>query len=100
GLALVGDSGGLVFRARLPGGAPLDVALVEGVLVAALASGSLAGLDKSDGRVLWKRRCKPRSLLASGARALALCEGALACVDAAGAVVWEQPLDAAAVSLL
>jgi hypothetical protein len=91
GLALVTDAGTLAFRAKLPGGAPREVAAVDRVLVAALASGSLAGIDPADGRLLWKRRCKASALHACGARALVLSEGALSCIDAqSGEPVWES----------
>jgi hypothetical protein len=90
GLALVTDAGTLAFRAKLPGGAPPEVAAADRVLVAALASGSLAGIDPADGRLLWKRRCKASALHACGARALVLSEGALSCIDAqSGEPVWE-----------
>jgi hypothetical protein len=63
---------------------------VDRVLVAALASNALAGLDPADARVLWKRRCKASALAACGARALVLTEGALSCIDAqSGEPVWE-----------
>lgn len=95
GLALVLDGGTLAFRARLPGGAPTALVAADGVIVAALASGSLAGLDPTDGRVLWKRRCKVSALVPSGSRALVLSPGALAAVDAAtGEPAWEHPLQA------
>ena len=99
GLALVGNAGTLSFRARLPGGAPLFVAAVEGVLVAALGSGSLAGLDPADGRILWKRRCDAKAIASCGSRALVLSGGALACIDPhRGEPVWERgvPDDSAA----
>lgn len=91
GLCLVSDAGALAFRARLPGGAPWQVAAVDRVLVAALGSGSLAGLDPSDARVLWKRRLKASALIASGPRALALSAGALLCIDPhSGTPLWER----------
>jgi hypothetical protein len=91
GLALVTDAGTLAFRAKLPGGAPREVVAVDRVLVAALASSALAGLDPADARVLWKRRCKASALAACGARALVLSEGALSCIEAqSGEPVWES----------
>ncbi len=91
GLCLVSDAGTLVFRARLPGGAPRQVAAVDGVLVTALGSGLLAGLDPSDARVIWKRRLRTTALLVSGGRALVLGDGALACVEPhSGAPLWER----------
>jgi len=91
GLALVGDSGALEFRAKLPGGAPHDVLPVSGVLVVALSSGSLAGLDPADGRILWKRRFRARTLLACGARALAVSSETLSCIDPqTGKTDWER----------
>src|SRR3989454_10101014 len=68
GLALVGDSGALEFRAKLPGGAPYYVLPLSGVIGAALSSGSLAGLDATEGRILWKRRLRARAVLARAAR--------------------------------
>jgi outer membrane protein assembly factor BamB len=91
GLCLVSDAGTLSFRTRLPGGAPSQVAAVDRVLVAALGSGSLAGLDPSDARVLWKRRFKASALIACGPRALALSAVALACIDPhSGTPFWER----------
>jgi len=91
GLALVGDSGALEFRAKLPGGAPHHVLPVSGVLVVALSSGSLAGLDPADGRLLWKRGFRARALLACGARALAVSSETLSCIDPqTGKTDWER----------
>jgi hypothetical protein len=91
GLALVKDGGALAFRARLPGGAPLALALVEGEIVAVLASGSIAGLDPADGRVLWKRAAKATAILPLDSRALLVRKGGLACIEA-GKIVWEADL--------
>jgi hypothetical protein len=100
GLAVAADDGSLAFRTRLPGGAPAALLAVDRVLVAALASGSLAGLDPADGRTLWKRRCKVLEMAANGARALVLSKGALECVDPhSGEAVWEHELPAGARSL-
>ena len=97
GLALVSDAGSLSFRARLPGGAPSHLIAADRVLVTALGSGALAGLDPSDARILWKRRCKVSALVPAGGRALALCEGSLACLDPHdGAPVWEREVPAGA----
>ena len=63
GLALVKDGGALGFRIRLAGGAPLSAALLEGEIVAALASGSIAGLDAGDGKALWKLRHRTQAIL-------------------------------------
>jgi len=91
GLALVGDSGALEFRAKLPGGAPHHVLPVSGVLVVALSSGSLAGLDPAEGRILWKRGFRARALLACGARALAVSSETLSCIDPqTGKTDWER----------
>jgi hypothetical protein len=93
GLALVEDSGALGFRARLPGGAPHHVVAVSGVLVVALSSGSLAGLDAADGRVLWKRRLRARALLACGAGALAVSGETLSRIDPqTGKTEWEREI--------
>ncbi|HUJ29330.1 MAG TPA: PQQ-binding-like beta-propeller repeat protein, partial [Myxococcales bacterium] len=88
GLALVKDGGTLGFRARLAG---LESAsLVAGLLVASL-KGGIAGIDRSDGAVLWKRKLRPAALVVSGARALVLSRGALQCIDpASGEPAWEQ----------
>ena len=95
GLAMVSDAGALAFRVKLPGGAPEEIALISGVLVTALASGSLAGLDPADGRVLWKRRCKAAAVRACGTRALVLSGRSLSCVDPhAGTPMWEADLPA------
>src|SRR5205085_12671944 len=91
GLALVKDGGALAFRARLPGGAPLAAAQIEEEIVAVLASGSIAGLDPTDGRILWKRACKASSMLPLDSRALLVCKGGLACLEA-GAIAWEKNL--------
>jgi len=91
GLALVSDAGTLSFRAKLPGGAPLFVEAIDFVLVAALGSGFLAGLDPADGSVLWKRRSRPKAIVICGSRALVLSDGALACIDPhRGEPVWER----------
>jgi hypothetical protein len=94
GLALVNDAGALVFRVKLPGGAPTAAAALEDALLVAAGSGSLLGLDRADGRVLWKRRCKAQAIVLCGSRALVLQEGALACLDAQGEPAWEQQLPA------
>jgi outer membrane protein assembly factor BamB len=91
GLALVKDGGALGFRARLPGGAPVAAALVEGVVVAALASGSIAGLDAGEGRVLWKLRHRASAIVPFESRALLVGEGWLACLES-GKMVWEREL--------
>jgi hypothetical protein len=91
GLALVKDGGALGFRVELPGGAPVAAALVEGVLVVALASGSIAGLDPAEGSVLWKRRFRASAILPFGTRALLFREGVVACLEA-GKIVWEREL--------
>jgi len=89
GLAQVADSGALVFRTKLPGGAPEHVALASGVLLAA-TSGLVMGLGE-DGGLLWKRRMRASSLLSCGARALLLSPGALQCIDpATGKALWER----------
>ena len=91
GLALISDSGALSFRAALPGGAPREVSFAAGVIVAALSPGLLAGLDLSDGTVLWKRRLRAVALVPCGERMLALSRGALACLDpATGKPLWER----------
>ncbi len=93
GLALVNDAGTLSFRARLPGGAPSELVAVDRVLVAALGTGFLAGLDPADARILWKRRLQVSALQAVGGRALVLREQLLACIDPHdGATVWERDL--------
>jgi hypothetical protein len=61
------------------------------VLVAALASGSLAGIDPADGRVIWKRRFPASAILPFGGRALVLSRGALCCIEAqTGEPAWER----------
>src|SRR5205807_8311033 len=91
GLALVSDSGALEFRAKLPGGAPYYVLPLSGVIGVALSSGSLAGLDATDGRILWKRRLRARALLACGARLLAVSSETLSCLDPqTGQTDWER----------
>ena len=103
GLALVSDAGTLAFRKQLPGGAPTEVMAVDHVLLAALGTGFLAGLDPADGRILWKRRRKVSAVAACGARALVLSESTLACIDPhSGEPVWERevPPDARSLSLL
>jgi outer membrane protein assembly factor BamB len=100
GLALIGEAGTLTFRAKLPGGAPREVALISGVLVASLTSGSLAGLDPADGRVLWKRRLRAHALLPCGARVLTLAAGSLSCLDPeSGKTVWDRQLSEGATEL-
>ncbi|MCA1829719.1 MAG: PQQ-binding-like beta-propeller repeat protein [Myxococcales bacterium] len=100
GLAVAADEGTLAFRTKLPGGAPTSLLAVDRVLVAALGSGSLAGLDPADGRILWKRRCSVVEMLANGSRALVLSEGALMCVDPhSGEQVWEREVPAGSRSL-
>ena len=91
GLALVKDGGALVFRARLPGGAPLAAALIEGVILAVLAAGSIAGLDPADGRVLWKRAVKASAILPIDSRALLVCKGGVACIEG-GKILCEKEL--------
>src|SRR5207253_1285544 len=91
GLALVSDSGALEFRAKLPGGAPYYVLPLSGMIGVALSSGSLAGLDATDGRILWKRRLRARALLACGARLLAVSSETLSCLDPqTGQTDWER----------
>jgi outer membrane protein assembly factor BamB len=92
----VNDAGALVFRVKLPGGAPTAAAAFDDALLVAAGSGSLLGLDRADGRVLWKRRCKAQAIVRCGGRALVLEESALVCLDAQGEPVWEQELPAAA----
>ena len=93
GLARVGDDGALLFRARLPGGEPEEVASAGRVIVAALRSGLLAGIDPADGSVLWKRKLHAAALLACGARVLALSRGWLSCLDPeSGKPAWEAPM--------
>ena len=98
GLAMVKDGGALGFRARLPG--VESVVLASGVLVAAFAKG-LAGIDRSDGAVLWKRKLRPSALLACGPGALALAGNRLLCLDAQrGEPLWEQPVPPGAHALV
>jgi len=93
GLAVAADEGTLVFRAKLPGGAPAALLAIDRVLVAALGSGSVAGLDPADGHVLWKRRCTAVELAAGGSKALVLSEGSLSCVDPhSGEPAWEREI--------
>lgn len=93
GLARVGDDGALAFRARLPGGAPEQVASAGPALVAALGSGLLAGIDPADGHVIWKRKLRASALAACGARMLALSRGWLSCLDPeSGKPAWEAPM--------
>lgn len=100
GIALVLDDGTLSFRTRLPGGAPAHVRLVDGVLVAGLATGSICGLDPTDGRILWKRKPGARvlALVEANGQAIALvaaASGALSVVSLApgsGEARWERPL--------
>jgi outer membrane protein assembly factor BamB len=102
GLALVNDSGTLGFRVKLPGGAPEEAALASGVLLVALPSGLLAGLDPEDGRVLWKRRLRASAIVACGARGLVLSAGSLACIEPeSGRPNWQRelPADAGEVSV-
>ncbi|HET9754743.1 MAG TPA: PQQ-binding-like beta-propeller repeat protein [Myxococcales bacterium] len=101
GLARVGDDGALTFRARLPGGEPELVAAAGSVIVAALRSGLLAGVDPADGRVLWRRKLRASALAAAGARVLALSRGWLSCLDPeSGKPAWEAPMPYDAHSLL
>jgi hypothetical protein len=84
GVALVDDSGTLRFRAKLPGGTPgepLCVVETRDAIVVATSS-IVAGLDPSDGALLWKRRARVRELVACGAQVLALEEAALSCMAA------------------
>ncbi len=91
GLALVSDSGALAFRCRLPGGAPLEIVRASGVLVAALASGSVAGIDPSDGSVVWKRRLRAHALVPAGERVLALSQEGITSLDAeTGRPAWQR----------
>jgi hypothetical protein len=100
GLAHVADSGALVFRTKLPGGAPEQVALASGVLLAATSSGLVTALGE-DGSLLWKRRMRSTSLLACGSRALLLSAGALQCIDPAnGKALWEREVPADARGLV
>jgi hypothetical protein len=96
GLAFVNDAGALVFRVKLPGGAPTAAAAFDDALLVAAGSGSLLAVDRADGRVLWKRRCRAQAIVRCGGRALVLEEGALVCLDAQGEPAWEQELPAAA----
>ena len=90
GLAFIDDDGALAFRVRLAGGAPRHLAFAAGVIIAALANGTLAGLDAADGRVLWKRRLRATELRTCGSQVLALADGALSLIDAAtGKPAWE-----------
>ncbi len=93
GVAFVSDAGALAWRARLPGGAPSAAMAIDGVLVLVLASGVLAGLDPSDGSVLWRKRGRFDSLTGSPGRALVLGPTSLAAIDpASGQLLWERPL--------
>ena len=100
GLAVAADEGTLAFRAKLPGGAPSALLAVDRVLVAALGSGSLAGLDPADGRILWKQRCKVSGIVACGTRALVLSENGLWYVDPhSGESAWEREVPSGSRSL-
>jgi hypothetical protein len=100
GLAFITDAGALAFRARLAGGAPRHLAFAGGMIVAALNGGTLAGLDGSDGQVVWKRRFRAVALRSCGARVLALSRGSLALLEAAtGRPVWEAKAPEDATSL-
>lgn len=108
GLAQVTAAGTLGFRLRLPGGAPEQAILLEGVLLLGLATGSATGsptgsvfgLDPADGRILWKRKLGAYllALLDAGAFAVALCADAsgsltVAALDpASGDPRWERAL--------
>ena len=96
GIAVVADSGALEFRTRLPGGAPQEVVLAAGVLIAALSSGSIAGID-SEGDILWKRRLRSSALVDCGRQALVLGGGTLCCIEPeTGKAVWEREVPAGA----
>jgi hypothetical protein len=79
GVAFVDDAGALVFRVRLPGGAPNCVVEAPPAVVAALP-GFCVGLDPADGAVLWKRRAAARELVRCGAHVLSLEESELVCL--------------------
>ena len=96
GIAMVADSGALAFRTRLPGGAPEHVAVASGVVIAALSSGSLAGIDP-EGGILWKRRLRANPVISCGPQALVLDGGMLCCIEPeSGKTLWERELAAAA----
>ena len=100
GLALVDDTGHVTFRIGLPGGAPQDVLEQDGVLLVTLASGLLAGLDRTGGELLWKRKGQVGRALVAQGTLLALSKGALTCLEPqTGAVLWaaETPEGALAV---
>lgn len=93
GIAFVTDAGTLAFRTRLPGGAPVQAVLAQGVLVVALSTGALAGLDATDGRVLWKRRTRALALEPVGTHVLVLGNASLSSLEAgSGEPSWERPL--------
>lgn len=93
GVAFVSDEGALAWRARLPGGAPSAAISLDGLVLLVLASGALAGLDASDGRVLWRRRGRFDSLTGAPGRALVLGQTSLLALDpASGEPLWERPL--------
>ena len=79
GVAFVDDAGALVFRSKLPGGAPACVVEAPPAIVAALP-GFCVGLDPADGAVLWKRRTAARELVRCGAHVLSLEESELVCL--------------------
>jgi hypothetical protein len=80
GVAYIDDSGALVFRSKLPGGAPGCVVEAPPAVIAALP-GFCAGLDPADGTILWKRRAAARELVRCGAHVLALEEHELVCLE-------------------
>jgi hypothetical protein len=91
GVALVDDSGALRFRAKLPGGAPACAVETRDAIVVATSS-IVAGLDPSDGALLWKRRTCVRELVACGEQVLALEEAALSLLAAqSGKVLHRAP---------
>ena len=93
GVAFVNDAGALAWRAKLPGGAPAAALLLDGVVVVVLGSGAAAGLDASDGSVLWRKRGRFDSLTSSPGRALLLSQASLAALDpASGQTLWERPV--------
>ena len=93
GIAFVTSAGTLAFRTRLPGGAPVQAVLAQGVIVVALTTGAIAGLDATDGRILWKRRTRALALEPVGPRVLVLANASLSSLEAAsGEPVWERPL--------
>ena len=93
---MVADSGALAFRTRLPGGAPEQVAVASGMVIAALSSGSLAGIDP-EGGILWKRQLRANAVISCGPQALVLGGGTLCCIEPeSGKTLWERELAAVA----